>query len=77
VSRGAAPGTLFISGLRRFSLVQLFQPAAALALLAGALAVQVLPALPPRWFDFAFAAFALAFLPWRARWLGFLLFGAA
>ena len=77
MSRGAAPGTLFISGLRRFSLVQLFQPAAALALLAGALAVQVLPALPPRWFDFAFAAFALAFLPWRARWLGFLLFGAA
>ena len=61
----------------RFAFAELFQPAAAIALLIGATAVQVLPALPPVWCDVALAVAGLALLPWRARWLGFLLLGAA
>jgi competence protein ComEC len=51
----------------------------ALALLAGALAVQTLSALPPRWFDaiLAVAAIALVVLFRRVRWIGFVLLAAA
>ena len=61
----------------RFAFAELFQPAAALALLIGATVAQTLPALPPFWCDIALAVAGLALLPWRARWLGFLLLGAA
>ena len=63
----------------RFSLVDLFRPAAALAMLAGALAVQTLHALPPRWIDALLALTALATIAFfrRARWIGFFLLAAA
>ncbi|MGH8091079.1 MAG: ComEC/Rec2 family competence protein, partial [Rudaea sp.] len=62
----------------RFPLADFFRPATALALLAGALAVQILSALPPRWIDAVLAAAALAtiFLFRRARWIGFFLLAA-
>jgi competence protein ComEC len=47
-------------------------------LLTGAVAVQMLPQLPPHSVDWALAAFALSLLPWsRLRWCGFLLLAAA
>ncbi|MDR3386251.1 MAG: DNA internalization-related competence protein ComEC/Rec2 [Rudaea sp.] len=63
----------------KFVLVDLFTPAAALALLAGALAVQALTALPSRWVDLAtgIAGLCVAMLRSRWRWLGLLLLGAA
>jgi len=64
----------------RFGLPDMFGAAAAAALLAGALAVQLLPALPPRWSDLALAAAAallIALLRSHWRWLGFMLLGAA
>ena len=65
--------------LCQFPFAELFQPAAALALLAGALAVQILTALPSRWLDLVLAAAGLlvAVLSRRWRWLGFILIGAA
>jgi competence protein ComEC len=65
--------------LTRFVLMDLFTPAAALALLAGALTVQGLPALPSRWIDLAIgvAGLFLAALRSRWRWLGLVLLGAA
>ncbi len=63
----------------RFPLAEFFRPATAVALLAGALAVQTLSALPPRWIDapLALAAIALIVLSRRARWIGFFLLAAA
>lgn len=63
----------------QFSLADFFRPAAALALLAGALAVQTLHALPPAWADalLALAAITLVFLSRRARWIGFFLLAVA
>jgi len=61
----------------RFAFGELFQPAAAIALLTGATAVQILPALPSLWCDVGLAIAGLVLLPWRIRWLGFLLLGAA
>ena len=60
-------------------LTDFFRPAIALALLAGALTVQALTRLPPRWIDgaLAFAAIALIVSFRRARWLGFFLLAAA
>ena len=65
--------------LRQFFLLDLFTPAAAVALLGGALAVQSLAALPSRWVDLAVAVVGLcvALLRSRWRWLGFVLIGAA
>jgi competence protein ComEC len=65
--------------LRQFFLLDLFTPAAALALLGGALAVQTLTALPSRWLDIAIGVLGLcvALLRSRWRWLGFILIGAA
>ena len=53
-------------------------PACALALLAGALAVQALPALPPRWTGLACsgAGIALAVVAFRRRWPVVLVFAA-
>jgi competence protein ComEC len=62
-----------------FSLADLFRPATAVALLAGALAVQTLPSLPAQWIDalVALAGIALiARLP-RLRWIGFFLLAVA
>ena len=63
----------------RFRLADFFRPATALALLVGALAVQTLHALPPRWIDAVLAAAALVaiFLFRHARWIGFFLLAAA
>jgi competence protein ComEC len=61
----------------KLPLVELFRPAAALALLIGATAVQTLPALPPLSCDLILIVVGFALLPWRARWFGFLLLGAA
>jgi competence protein ComEC len=63
----------------QITLAYFFRPATALALLAGALAVQTLHALPPRWADalLALAAIALVFLSRRARWVGLFLLAAA
>jgi competence protein ComEC len=63
----------------RFPLAELFRPATALALLAGALAVQALSALPPRWIDAVLVLIALLVivLMRRARWIGFFLLAAA
>ena len=63
----------------RFASAELFQPGAALALLVGATTVQTLPALPPLWFDIALfaCAFVITTFIRRARWLGFVLLGAA
>jgi len=61
----------------RFAFAELLQPTAAVALLLGATAVQILPALPPLWCDIALASVGFALLPWRARWLGLFLLGAA
>lgn len=60
-------------------LADMFRPATAVALLAGALAVQCLPALPPRWIDalFALAALVLIAAFRRARWIGFALLAGA
>ena len=63
----------------RFALADIFSVAAAVALLAGAVAVQTLSALPPLWVDVALAlgGLFLAVLRSRWRWLGFVLIGAA
>ena len=63
----------------QISLADFFRPATALALLAGALAVQTLHALPPGWADalLALLAITLVFLSRRARWIGFFLLAAA
>lgn len=63
----------------RFPLAEFFRPATALALLAGALAVQTLHALPSRWMDAALAlvAIALVVIVPRVRWLGFFLLAVA
>jgi competence protein ComEC len=71
-----------VSPLRRILLnlthAQWLRPAAALGLLAGALAVQLLPALPPRGYDIAIGVLGLIVLASRrARWIGFVLLGAA
>src|SRR5690242_1795832 len=63
--------------VRRIPISELFSPAAAVALLIGATAVQALSGLPPRGYDIAMIVVAFALLPSRVRWLGFLLFGAA
>lgn len=62
-----------------FRLADWFRPATAVAFLAGALAVQTLSVLPPRWADapLALAAVALIILFRRARWIGFFLLAAA
>ena len=62
-----------------FPLVEFFRPATALALLAGALAVQTLPALPPRWLELALVAAGIAAFVLRNqwRWLGLFVLGAA
>jgi competence protein ComEC len=63
----------------RYPFPELFHPATALALLAGALAVQTLSALPPRWVDGLLALFAFALIAAfrRMRWIGFFLLAAA
>ncbi len=60
-------------------LATLLRPSAALTLLAGALAVQTLPALPPRAVCMVLlvAALPLALAHGRTRWLGVALLGAA
>ncbi|HSC11101.1 MAG TPA: hypothetical protein VLC97_09005, partial [Rhodanobacteraceae bacterium] len=57
----------------------LFRPAAALALLTGAVAVQLLTKLPPTWVDAALALFGLLLILRRGwlLWLGLALLGAA
>ncbi|MDE1885058.1 MAG: DNA internalization-related competence protein ComEC/Rec2 [Xanthomonadaceae bacterium] len=62
----------------RFPLAELFRPATALALLAGALAVQTLPALPAQWIDALVALAGIALIAGvpRLRWLGFFLLAA-
>ena len=73
------PQRLHLRLLRQFFLLDLFTPAAAAALLGGALAVQTLTALPSRTIDIAvaIAGLCIALLRSRWRWLGFLLIGAA
>jgi len=73
------PQRLHLRLLRQFFLLDLFTPAAAVALLGGALAVQTLTALPSRGIDLAVGAAGLcvALLRSRWRWLGFALIGAA
>jgi len=64
----------------RFAAFQnLFRPESALALLAGAVVVQTLGNLPPRWFDAGLAVAGLLLAARRShwRWLGILLLGAA
>jgi len=64
--------------LLKLPLAEFLRPAAALALLAGALAAQLLSALPPHWIDAALAVAALPMLmSRRTRWLAFVLLGAA
>ena len=65
--------------LRQFVLLDLFTPASAMALLAGALAVQALSALPARWVEAAVgvAGLSIAAMRGRWRWLGLVLLGAA
>lgn len=62
-----------------FPLTEFFRPVTALALLAGATAVQMLPALPPHWLDAltASTAVALIAISSRARRIGFFLLAAA
>ena len=61
------------------SIAALFRPAAALALLAGAVAVQTLRQLPPVWILWSLLGIGLvlATRPGAWRWLGFVLLGAA
>lgn len=63
----------------RFPLPQLFSVATAVALLAGAVAVQALTALPPLWLTvaLAIAGCVVVLLRSRWRWLGWVLLGAA
>ena len=63
----------------RFPLAEFFRPVTAVALLAGATAVQMLSTLPPRWIDalLALAAIALILIFRRARWIGFFLLAAS
>ena len=58
---------------------EFFRPATALALLAGALAVQTLTALPSRWLQLGIGVFGLFVLLLRSRWrwVGFVLIAAA
>jgi len=64
---------------RPFPVDDLFRPAAALALLSGAVAVQLLTQLPPWWIDAVIACAGIALMCGRGplRWCGFLLLGAA
>ena len=57
----------------------LFRPATALALLTGAVAVQLLTKLPPMWIDAALGLLGLALILRRGRliWFGLVLLGAA
>ena len=61
------------------ALEALFRPSAAIALLVGAVAVQTLTALPPRWFDVALGVGGLLLAAgWRrGRWFGIVLIAAA
>ena len=61
------------------ALETLFRPSAAIALLAGAVAVQTLAALPPRWFDVVLGASGLLLVAgWRrGSWIGIALIAAA
>ncbi|MBS0556485.1 MAG: DNA internalization-related competence protein ComEC/Rec2 [Proteobacteria bacterium] len=63
----------------RFSVAEIFRPATAVVLLAGALAVQTLSALPAQWIDalVALSGIALAVGIPRLRWFGFFLLAAA
>lgn len=63
----------------RFPMAEMFRPATALALLAGALAVQALRSLPPPGVDALLALAAVALIVWipRLRWVGFFLLAAA
>lgn len=74
VDAGAAKHSSRMAGL-----ADLFRPAAALALLSGAVAVQLLTRLPPLWLDAALGIGALLLVARRGRliWLGFVLLGAA
>ena len=65
--------------MRRSALNDLFSTAAAVALLAGATAAQLLHALPPWWIDVILivCGIGVALLRSRWRWLGFVLLGAA
>ncbi|MGH8121848.1 MAG: DNA internalization-related competence protein ComEC/Rec2 [Rudaea sp.] len=62
-----------------FKVGDLFSVVTALALLGGAVTVQALTHLPPRWVDgvLALAGLVIALLRSRWRWLGFVLLGAA
>ena len=65
--------------LSRLPFEHAFRPASAIALLIGAVAVQALPNLPPRWLDALIAAPAAALLLQRGalRWAGIVMLGAA
>jgi competence protein ComEC len=67
------------SPLRLAALDALFRPSAAIALLAGAVAVQALGALPPRWFDVAVGVTGILLAAWRRhwRWFGIALIASA
>jgi competence protein ComEC len=64
---------------RRFLPADIFNIGSALALLAGALAVQLLTVLPPRWIDALVAVLGVALIVgFRRRcWIGFVLLAAA
>lgn len=63
----------------RFPHEEIFSPATAVALLAGALAVQTLPALPAHWIDALVALIGIALIARfpRMSWFGFFLLAAA
>jgi competence protein ComEC len=64
---------------RRFLPADIFNIGSALALLAGALAVQLLTVLPPRWIDALVAVLGVALIVGfrRTCWIGFVLLAAA
>ena len=68
-----------LSAITLSSIIALFRPAAALALLAGAVAAQTLTRLPPLWVDWVLLVFSLILAMRRGgwRWIGFVLLGAA
>ncbi|HET8941750.1 MAG TPA: DNA internalization-related competence protein ComEC/Rec2 [Rudaea sp.] len=63
---------------KHFSLLDLFRPVTALALLVGAVAVQLLTELPPMWVDVALIVCGLPLCILRSRWrlIGFVLLAA-
>ncbi|HEY7871357.1 MAG TPA: hypothetical protein VIC31_01410, partial [Rudaea sp.] len=63
----------------RFPHEEIFRPATAVVLLAGALAVQTLPALPAHWIDALVALIGIALIARfpRMSWFGFFLLAAA